>query len=85
MDVSRNCSRVLRIQIARDLRTPSVQGAMSFAMYAIFMIPAVVFVEPTGPTMSSIKFCPRRNGMTDGTGLNFRFATRLSLFGAELR
>ena len=55
MLVSFNCSLVLRTQQQRLRRMPSVQGAMRLAWYAIFIMAADVFVEPTGPTTSDTK------------------------------
>ena len=69
IDVSRNCSRVLRIHTQRDRRMPSAQGAMRFAWYAILMIPAVVLVEPTGPTTSEMNFSLVKNGTSERGGV----------------
>ena len=56
MDVSRSCSRVFRTQMVLERLIPSLHGAILAAWCKIFMIPAVVLVDPTGPTAKDMNF-----------------------------
>ena len=70
MEVSRNCSRVFRTQIALERRMPSRHGAIFLAWYRILTIPAVVLVLPTGPHTREMNFSDRKNGTRLLTGEN---------------
>jgi hypothetical protein len=53
---SSNIWRVLRTTAHRLRRIPSAQGAILRASMGIFIRLAVVFVDPTGPTMKDWNF-----------------------------
>ena len=69
IEVSNSIWRDRRTHTALDRRMPSVHAAIRDAWYAIFMIPAVVFVLPTGPTWSAMNLSHVRNGARDFGGL----------------